>query len=492
MFLQVYGAITPIITVIKYGEWVMSNCIKFGTDGWRAVIAEDFTFENVELVAAAVGDYILANYEIEKPVLVGFDTRFLADRFAMAAAEILKCKGLNVLITDSFVPTPVIAYSAKNMNTAGALMFTASHNPPEYCGIKYIPDYAGPATTEITNQIVKNIDKNDIEKLKVCYAGSNTITKFSPKEDYLKHIEEIIDFEKIKNAKINICFDPLYATTNGYFDKVLEKHGCNVNIIHNWRDPLYGGGMPEPTEKYLKDLKKLVLDTPHSVGFSNDGDGDRFGVIDEKGTFITPNQVLAILLKHLIENKKAEGCLVKTVAASLMLDKIALNYGIKVIETPVGFKWVGEAMRNNKTIIAGEESGGLSIGGHIPEKDGILANLLILEAMAYANKPLYELAEEINNETGSNYINYRMDLKVDEKTKERTVKTFLNNPPESINNIKIKEICKKDGIKLYFADNSSWILIRPSGTEPLLRIYFETDTQEKLDKFVEEIKQIIK
>jgi alpha-D-glucose phosphate-specific phosphoglucomutase len=469
----------------------MSHNIKFGTDGWRAIIAEDFTFENVELVAAAIADYILDTYGTEKPVLVGYDTRFLADKFAMSAAEILKCKGLHVLISDNYLPTPVLAFSAKNLNTAGALMFTASHNPPEYCGIKYIPDYAGPATTEITNQIVQNIDKNDIIKLKSCFLGTNLIKTFSPKNDYFEQIEKIINFEKIKTSGINICFDPLYATTNGYFDKILENHGCHVNIIHNWRDPLYGGGMPEPKEEYLGDLKTLVLKNSPSVGFSNDGDGDRFGVIDEKGNFITPNQVLAVLFKHLLKNKHAEGCLIKSVAVSLMLDKIAQNHGVKVIETPVGFKWVGEAMRNNKTIIAGEESGGLSIGSHIPEKDGILANLLIIEAMSYENKPLYQLVEEIDEETGINFINYRIDLAVDNKTKEKAVDLFSNNPPESISGIKIKEISKKDGIKLYFEDNRSWILIRPSGTEPLLRIYFETDSQEKLDNFVGEVKKII-
>ncbi|MFA6990012.1 MAG: phosphoglucomutase/phosphomannomutase family protein [Candidatus Gastranaerophilaceae bacterium] len=469
----------------------MAHSIKFGTDGWRAIIAEDFTFKNVELVTAAIADYILCTYGKEKPVLVGYDTRFLADKFADAVAEILKCKGLNVLITENYVPTPVLAFSAKNLNTAGALMLTASHNPPEYCGIKYIPDYAGPATTEITNQIVQNIDKNDVTQLKNSVKGTNCIKKFSPLQDYFKHIEKIINFEKIKNSGINICFDPLYATTSGYFDKILEDHGCHVNVIHNWRDPLYGGGMPEPKEKYLKELKQLVLKNSPSVGFSNDGDGDRFGVIDEKGNFITPNQVLAILLKHLIENKNASGCLIKTVAGSLMLDKIAQNFGVEVIETPVGFKWVGEAMRNNKTIIAGEESGGLSIGDHIPEKDGILANLLILEAMSYENKPLYKLVEEIEEETGINFINHRIDLTVDDKTKENVINIFSNNPPDEINNLKIKEISKKDGIKLYFEDNNSWILIRPSGTEPLLRIYFETDSQKKLDEIVDEMKKIV-
>ncbi len=471
----------------------MSKNIKFGTDGWRAIIAEDFTFDNVVLVTKAVAGYIKTQYDPSRPVVIGYDTRFLADKFAQRAAETLNGLGLNVKITDIDAPTPVVAYAAKNLNSAGALMFTASHNPPEYCGIKYIPDYAGPATTDITDVIVQNVkklqdgDESFLPESKV----SGTTEVFDPKPDYMELIKKIIDFEKIKQANIKIFFDPLYASGRGYFDTLLKDAGCDVTSIKNWRDPLYGGGMPEPKEKFLGELKKLILENSPSVGFSNDGDADRFGVIDENGTYITPNEVIAVLLRHLLKNKGKKGSVVKTVATSQLIDKIAQKYGIKVHETAVGFKWVGQIMRDEDVIIGGEESGGLSIIGHIPEKDGILANLLILEAMAYEKKPLYEIIKDLNDEVGSTYKNYRLDLKLTEELKNSAMEMFLNNPPEKVGPVKVTKINKLDGVKFYFDDNNSWMLVRPSGTEPLLRIYFETDSDEKLDSMIEDTKKII-
>lgn len=471
----------------------MGKNIKFGTDGWRAIIAENFTFDNVEIVTKAIAGYVKTRYDKACPVIIGYDTRFMADKFAQRAAEILNKQGLNVKITDSDAPTPVIAFAAKNLNSAGALMFTASHNPPEYCGIKYIPDYAGPATTDITDIIVENVKRiqQGDESFLPKPATFGETEKFDPKPDYLKLVRNLIDFEKIKKANIKIFFDPLYASGKGYFDTLLKEAGCDVTSIKNWRDPLYGGGMPEPKEKFLGDLKKLVLENSPSVGFSNDGDADRFGVIDEKGTYITPNEVIAILFKHLLKNKGAKGSVVKTVATSQMIDKIAELYGVKVHETPVGFKWVGQIMRRENVIIGGEESGGLSIIGHIPEKDGIVANLLVLETMAYEGKPLYQIVEDLKQEIGIHYINYRLDLRLTEELKEAAMSMFLNNPPEKIGSVKISRINKLDGVKFYFDDDNSWMLIRPSGTEPLLRIYFETDSQQKLDLMVEDTKKLI-
>lgn len=458
----------------------MTNAIKFGTDGWRAIIADKFTFENVVYVTKGIAKYITDNYDINKPIIIGYDTRFLADKFANKAAKTLKELGFKVLLSESFAPTPAIAYCAKELNTAGALMFTASHNPPEYCGIKYIPDYAGPATKEITDELVFNINNKIFPETN----NNGEIKQFSPKDQYLEELKRIVNLKKISQANININFDPLYATANGYFDKILDDYSCKVNIIHNWRDPLYGGGMPEPKEKYLSELKELVISNYPSVGFSNDGDADRFGVIDEKGNFITPNEIIGILFKHLVKNKNFDGCIVRTVAGSLMLDKLAEKYNKKIIETPVGFKWVGEAMRNNKVIIGGEESGGLSILGHIPEKDGILANLLVLEAMAYENKMLCELVEELKSEIGIEYINNRIDINLNKDIKEKAVNMFMNQPLQEIAEFKVSNISNKDGIKYYLEDNNSWILIRPSGTEPLLRVYVETDSENKLNKII--------
>ena len=466
--------------------------IKFGTDGWRAIIADEFTFDNVVLVTKAIAGYIKTKYSQDKPVIIGYDSRFLADKFAQRAAKTLNNLGLNAIITNKDVPTPVIAFAAKNLNSAGALMFTASHNPPEYCGIKYIPDYAGPATTDITDIIVENVKKlQNGDKICVEAEDKGITDIFDPKKDYFEHIKTLIDFEKIKNANIKTFYDPIYASGRGYFDEILKQFGCDVTAIHNYRDPLYGGNMPEPKEKYLEELIKLVKDNYPALGFSTDGDADRFGVIDEKGNYVTPNEIIAILLKHLIKNKKCSGSVVKTVAASGMIDKIAKIYGINVIETPVGFKWIGQVMREKKVIIGGEESGGLSILGHIPEKDGIIANLLILEAVAYEDKPLFQVVEELKNEIDIHYINERIDLRLTENAKKEAMKMFLENPPESLGGLKIIKVNKLDGVKFSFEDEISWMLIRPSGTEPLLRIYFESDFQDKIDNFIEDTRKIV-
>lgn len=471
----------------------MVKPIKFGTDGWRAIIAQEFTFDNVEIVTKAIIGYIKGAYDPSKPVIIGYDTRFLADKFAKHSAEILNNHGINVLVTKEDAPTQVVAFSAKNLCSAGALMFTASHNPPEYCGIKYIPDYAGPATPDITDVIVENVRKiqNGDESFLHSASIKGKTEFFNPEKAYFDWVKKLVDLPKIKNAGLKIFYDPLYSTGRRYFDGLLEEAGCEVTVIHNHVDPLYGGGMPEPREKFLGELINLVKENPPSLGFSTDGDADRFGVIDEKGRYITPNEVIAILFRHLIKNRRRSGSVVKTVATSQMIDKIAEKYGIKVHETAVGFKYIGQIMRNEEVIIGGEESGGLSIWGHIPEKDGVVANLSILEAVAYENKPLYEIVDDMNREIGANFINYRLDLRLKEETKLAAMDMFNNNSPSEVAGLKVSSVNKLDGVKFYLEDNNSWILVRPSGTEPLLRIYFETDSNSKLDALVNDIKSLV-
>ena len=463
----------------------MQHKINFGTDGFRAIIAEDFTFANVELIVKSISVYAQKHYGIDKPLLVGYDTRFLADKFALFAAQLLEKFGHIVMLSENYIPTPALAYCAKAFNSAGAIMFTASHNPPEYCGIKYIPDYAGPATKNITDELVANISLDIQQK------NGGKIEKFCAKKIYFNHLKSIIDFAKIRKMKKNVCFDPLYATANGWFDKILSEYNIPIKIIHNWKDPLFGGGMPEPKEKYLNELKKIVAETSSAVGFSNDGDADRYAVIDENAEFVSPNEIMAILLYHLLKYKHSKGILLKTVAGSLMLNKLADFLGVQVIETPVGFKYLGEAMRNNPTIIAGEESGGLSIGMHIPEKDGILANLLVLEAMAYSGKTLVELRQEIADITKVKFINKRFDLKLSQKEKEEALNLFLNNSPKEFCGKKVVNISKKDGIKFYLEGGNDWILIRFSGTEPLLRIYFESLDSDFIEMVYFQIKNMI-
>ena len=461
--------------------------IKFGTDGWRAIINKDFTFENVEIVTKAIAKYILEKDGIEKPVLIGYDPRNMANKFAEFSAEILKNAGFKVMLSSEIVPTPVLAYNAKFYD-ADALMFTASHNPPEYLGIKFIPDDAGPATTEITNAIVENISK--IDEIKFNPSKIIDIERKSFKEEYFKHIESIIDFEKIKEYFTRedddgeIIYDGLYSASIGYFDELLHRNNISCETLHMQHDPNFGGGMPEPKAKYLQELIKIIAHRTSAIGLSNDGDGDRFGVINEKAEYVTPNEIIALLLGHLIKNKGYEGKLVKTVGASQMLDIIADQYEIDVIETPVGFKWVGAAMREYDTIIGGEESGGLSIKGHIPEKDGIIADLLVLEMLAYEDKPLWELQEELKQKAGCSFINERIDVKLlDQNQKEILMKQY--SELEKIGSFEVDEKDTKDGVKYYLNDEKTWVLIRPSGTEPLLRIYFESDSKDKIDELKE-------
>ena len=448
--------------------------IKFGTDGWRAVVGQDFNEENVQRVIKAIGKYVFDNFGLHKKIIVGFDPRNKALEFATCAANQLAEYGFNVLLSDKVIPTPVLAYNAKHLN-ACAVMFTASHNPPEYLGIKFIPDYAGPATSQITDELMINLHLPFRQK------GKGMVEKYNFKPDYFSHLEKLIDFAKIKTLNKNIIFDGLYAASIGYFDKILDVHGIKYDSLHMYHDINFGGGMPEPKPKYLKELIEKVKQTPNSVGFANDGDSDRFGVINENGEYVSPNEIIAILLMHLKKHKNYSGSIVKTVGASLLLNKVAEKLGVEVIETAVGFKHVGEAMRKHNPIIGGEESGGLSIQGHIPEKDGILANLLILEAMAYENKSLVDLQKELYDFVGCKFYNDRIDKRLDNVNEIKPILEEYKNKSK-IGNFEVKNIDTKDGVKLYFTDNSSWVLVRPSGTEPLLRIYFESDSLEKLDK----------
>ena len=406
-------------------------------------------------------------------IIIGYDPRNMAKEFSMKCAQILKNIGFKVLYSDKVIPTPVLAFNARYLD-ACAVMFTASHNPPEYLGIKFIPDYAGPATNEITDEIVSSFGKST----QSCGVGKLIYTDFS--NDYFKHIKSLIDFEKIKDLKKHIIFDGLYAASIGYFDKLLSDNGIEYDSIHMYHDPNFGGGMPEPKPKFMNEMIEYVKTHEGYVGFANDGDSDRFGVVNEKGEYVTPNEIIAILLMHLRKHKNYTGCLVKTVGGSLMLDIIAKKLEVEVVETPVGFKHVGEAMRKYNPIIAGEESGGLSIQNHIPEKDGILANLLVLEAMAYEGKSLVQLQKELHEFVGCTFINTRVDKKL-ENVEE--IKPVLEQFAafEEIAGQKVIKKDYKDGVKLYLDDNKTWILVRPSGTEPLLRIYIESDSQEKID-----------
>ena len=448
----------------------MSN-IEFGTDGWRAVLGKDFNYENTDKVINAIACYIFSEEKFNSKIIIGYDPRNKADEFASYIAEKLAFMGFDIELSSKVIATPVLAYCALNRN-AYAIMITASHNPPEYLGIKFILKYGGPADNPTIEKIVNNLEKT----------FNNNITPKTPRkvsfnEEYINHISKIIDFKKIKHSKIEINYDGHHGAGAKLFKEIIDDNKIKNISINLERDINFGGFMPDPKEKYLPELKKLCKQN-NNIGFSNDGDGDRFGVFNEKGEFVSANEIIIILLKHLIENKGLTGKIAKTVGASSIIDCAAKKLNIKVIETPVGFKYLSEVMRNEDVIIAGEESGGLSIKNHIPEKDGIIANLLVIEAIAFYNKKLYELQEDVKELAGKSFFNSRTDLKLDSKKEQDDIIEKFKNY-EKIGSLNIVRKNTLDGLKLYLEDGSS-ILIRKSGTEPLLRVYFESDKEEKI------------
>lgn len=445
--------------------------IKFGTDGFRGIIARDFTFNTVEKIIKAIACYLKNLYKDKNTIIIGYDPRFMAVNFAKFCANLLKDFGFRVILSSKVVPTPIVAFCAKYYpDSIGAIMLTASHNPKEYQGIKFIPNYGGPAVNDITDEILKYLNINPKK------SNKGEIIEKNLEDDYFLHIQKLINFDIIKNNTPNIIFDGLYSSSIGYFDKLLDMNGIKYESYNMYHSSDFGGGLPEPKQKFMKYYKDGF------ITLANDGDADRYGVMDEKGNYISPNIILAVLLKYL-SSKGHKGKMIKTVGVSALVDVVAKKLNIETITTPVGFKWLGEAMRNNETILAGEDSGGLSIGGHIPEKDGILACLLILEMLADTNKTLNQLVFEIKEFAGCEFYTDRVDVKVDNESKLALVDKFL-----SFNKIADYKICSKlsiDGTKLFLEDSKTSLLIRKSGTEPLLRFYIESDNKDKLNNIKE-------
>lgn len=471
--------------------------IKFGTDGWRALIAKEFTYDNLQLTVAAIASYINSDLreDEDKPVVIGYDTRFLADNFAKFTAEILNSFGIKVKIVEHPIPTPVMAHAAREENSFGAIIFTASHNPPEYMGLKYFPAYGGPATVDITNKILEHIDRLALEPNEKWRGADKAITDtFDPSEAYFRDLEKIIDFDLIKKqssgGKLRVVYDPIYGAGRGYANKMLEKAGYKVATLNDYRDPLFGGGMPEPREEFLASLKQEVLDTEAIFGAANDGDADRFAIIGEDGEFYPANKVLPIMLKYLVENKGVEGCVARTVSTTHLLDDVAEKLGQSKVETAVGFKWIGEVMRKQNTIIGCEESGGMSIYGHIPEKDGVLAILLTAELLAATGKKISQLWEEVQDFVGKKYFYDRLDLHMDGPVKDEFVKTFKEKTPKEIAGFQVTKVDTTEGAKIYL-DNGSWLLARPSGTEAMCRVYFEGNDKSELDTLVSGVRKIL-
>lgn len=468
--------------------------IRFGTDGWRAIIAREFTFENCQLVAQGIASYINNHNLKKKGIIVGYDNRFMSADFARECARVLVGNGIKAFLLRKAAPTPVTAYAVALKEAGGAIMITASHNPPEYNGIKFIPEYAGPAMPEVTEAIEEEINRvlegGRVYALNLEEAEQlGLFEEIEVTGEYLSHLQKLINREYFQDQKIKVVVDPMFGAGIAYLDKVLEELGCEVRTINNYRDVLFGGSMPEPIKQLLPDLKRTVMGYHAQIGLALDGDADRFGIIDENGDFASANVIMPLLLNHLLKTRSYRGPVCRSVATTHMLDRIARQNGLNCIETPVGFKYIGEALRTKTCMLGGEESGGLSIMGHIPEKDGILACLLVVEMLVYNGKTLLELNQELQEEYGS-IVSQRFDINVEESEKDKVLEKINAFKPRSIAGLRVESCSNLDGSKMVLEDGS-WVLIRPSGTEPLFRLYVEAGEPQLLEEIRAEVVGIL-
>ncbi|MDD5073046.1 MAG: phosphoglucomutase/phosphomannomutase family protein [Candidatus Omnitrophica bacterium] len=471
--------------------------IKFGTSGWRAVIADGFTFSNVRKAAQAIAGYVKAHHPSRKAppvVIIGHDTRFDSREFASAAAKVLCANGVKVLLTERDTPTPVISFQVVHKEADGAINITASHNPPEYNGLKFSPSHGGPAEPEVTKEIEKRAAKikGEVEEPLPSELKCR-IEEFDPRRAYFARIKDLVDLSAIKKARLKAVVDVMHGTGRGYLDRILTENGCKVILLNDNLDPLFGGHPPEPAKdnigKMLREVKRHKAD----LGLGLDGDADRFGIVDENGRFYTPDEVISLLFKHLIDTRPRLPKVARTHSTTRLVDRIAARYGIEVVETPIGFKYIGEVLMTGECIIGGEESGGLSIANHVPEKDGILACLLVAEMVAVRGKKLSAILNEIYREFGRSYPG-KLNVRLTDDQKARLLHMLKSRPPKEIAGTKVAKLDTMDGYKFTLAD-SSWVLVRPSGTEPLIRFHFEAMTaakEKKLIKYCEDLIHAIK
>lgn len=469
--------------------------IKFGTDGWRAIMAEDFTFHNVKLVAQAIAGFLQDHPRKSNGLVIGFDNRFLSERFALEVAKVITGNGIKVLMTNRTTPTPVTAFAITEYQAAGAVMLTASHNPPEYNGIKFIPEYAGPALPYITDRIERELGQvlkqEEIKEMPINKAlEQGLLEEIDPQPAYVRHVKQLVNINAICQAGLKIVIDPLFGAGINYLDEILSGEGCPVSVLHNYRDPLFGGVIPEPSGRVLSDLRETVLKNGADLGLALDGDADRFGVIDSNGDYLSPNQIIALLYYHLLVVRKLRGPVARSVATTHMLDRMAEAFGFQVDETPVGFKYIAESMMQRGSIMGGEESGGLSITGHVPEKDGILAALLVAEIRAVHGKTLTGIWKQISDEFGK-LFSERLDIQVEPEEKIRITEELKVFCPETIGSRKVTKKVNIDGVKLILEDGA-WMLIRASGTEPLFRLYVEANSEEELREIQTEVREQLK
>ncbi len=457
----------------------MTTQIKFGTSGWRAIVADDFTLANVRRAVAGIGRYVVSQKPQGARVIVGRDPRYMGERFVDVAAGILADFGITTQVILEPAPTPAIAFEIIRSKADGAINFTASHNPPEYNGIKFSTPDGAPALPEVTRQIESFIARDGNPSSQASGAQKAGLEPIDPRPAYLARLKEIIDLELIRKSGIKLAYDPLWGAARGYPDHLLRESGVEVVTVHDTRDVLFGGHAPEPDGHLLNDLRNAMKVSGARLGMATDGDADRFGIVDQDGSFVQPNYVIALLFDYLVETRGWKNGVGKSVTTTNMINALAERYGVQLYETPVGFKYLGELIKADRILIGGEESAGLSIRHHVPEKDGILAGLLCCEAVARRNKSLTEQIHELFNKVGSFYPqreNFRLTPEAQQKFTRK-----LEADPAELAGRKVSQAVRTDGLKLIFTDGS-WVCYRVSGTEPVVRVYSEARSEADLQK----------
>jgi phosphoglucomutase len=464
--------------------------IKFGTSGWRGLIADDFTFANVRLAVNAIAEHVKA--KVKQPtILVGYDTRFYSEEFSQLAVDILQQHGIRTLLCETFTPTPAVAYEIMRRKLDGAINFTASHNPAQYHGLKFSTADAGPALPEVTKDIEARVAKMIAKDGPFPMTpAANSHNKngagktVNLRESYLKRLEELVRFDTLRKAKSKFVVDTLHGCGAGYLDRTLADHGVAVQAMRTERDCLFDGTGPDVSEENLAPLRKAVADSKATAGLATDGDADRFGIVDGDGTWIQPNLILALVYDYLVESRDWKMPAARSVATTQMIDAVAKSRGQSIFQTPVGFKYIGQLIREDKIALGGEESAGITIRGHIPEKDGILACLLVAEMMAARGASIGEQIRAMFKKLGREFWPVRENLHLSDEQKANAVKRVTVNASTLLGR-KVVSIDRTDGAKFVF-DDGSWMLLRLSGTEPLLRLYVEAESAAASAKLTSE------
>jgi len=469
--------------------------IEFGTDGWRGIIAQDFTYDNVRAVAQALSDYLTTQGLGRKGLVIGYDTRFMSDQFARAVAEVAASNDIPALLASKPTPTPMVSFTVKNKNAGGGVVITASHNPYIYSGVKFKLEHGGPAPTEITKQIQsflhKNLPKHDEKKIQ------QGISEVDFETEYTEHIRKLVNTQLIGEAGFKIVFDAMHGAGDKTLERFLSHTRCRVKTIFAEPDPTFGGVKPEPIAQNLQPLMKAVVKEKADIGLATDGDADRVGVVTAKGEFVTPHEVFALLLLHLHRNRGWSGGVVKTASVCNVVPRIAEKFGLPVYEAAVGFKNVCEIMLKEDILIGGEESSGFGFKNHVPERDGILASFFILEMMATEKKSFNQVLKELRSEFGEVHYD-RIDLAYDQPDRMDVIARLKANPPSQIGGLRVEKISTYmgveavNGIKFHFKDGKSWLLIRASETEPIIRIYCESTDDQMIQALLKQALELVK